>query len=89
MRTLLIAGGSLAFGILVLLPHFEGWQCGLMVLAMIIAGLSAVFVWNRFFPPAFTVDPHDSYVEYEFRDARMAEQFARLNGIQENESSDT
>ncbi len=81
-RTLLIAGGSFAFGIFVLLPRLEGWQCGLSVLAMTVAGLGAVFVWNRLLPPAFSVDPHDSYVEFEFRDRRLAEAFSRLNEAQ-------
>jgi hypothetical protein len=84
VRTLLIAGGSFAFGILYLLPRFEGWTCGLIVLGMCVFGFAAVFVWNRVFPPAFNVDPHDTCVEYEFRDVGTFREFAELNGASED-----
>jgi len=82
-RTLAIAGGSLAFGIVVLLPRYPGWVCGLTVLGLCILGFAVVFVWNRFFPPAFDLDPHAHTVEYEFRDANLAREFAELNGAVE------
>jgi hypothetical protein len=80
VRTLAIAGGALAFGIFYLLPRYEGWVCGLTVLGLCIVGFAAVFVWNRSFPPAFNVDPHDWHVEYEFRDEGLFREFVALNG---------
>jgi hypothetical protein len=80
---LLIAGGSLAFGLLVLLPHLQGWQCGLIVLGICVVGFAAVFVWNRLFPPPFNIDPHHTQIDYEFRDRRLCEEFAQLNGATE------
>jgi CHASE2 domain-containing sensor protein len=79
-RTLLIGGASFAFGMIYLLPRSEGWAVGLIVLGLCCVGFLAVFVWNRFFPPAFQVDVHSAYVEYEFRDGALAREFAELNG---------
>jgi hypothetical protein len=79
-RTLIIAGACFAFGMIYLLPRLEGWATGLIVLGLCCVGFLAVFLWNRFFPPAFRVDVHDAYVEYEFRDATLAREFAELNG---------
>ena len=79
IRTLLIAGGAFAFGMIYLLPRMQGWLTGLTVLGLIVVGFGAQFVWNRFFPPAFDVDPNKIQVEYEFRDQSFGEEFARLN----------
>jgi hypothetical protein len=79
-RTLIIAGACFAFGMICLLPRLEGWATGLIVLGLCCAGFLAVLLWNRFFPPAFQVDVHSAYVEYEFRDAALAREFAELNG---------
>ena len=79
-RTLIIAGVCLAFGLIFLLPHLEGWATGLIVLGLCCVGFLAVFIWNRFFPPAFNVDVRSTYVEYEFRDGPLAREFAELNG---------
>lgn len=78
-RTLLIAGGAFAFGMLYLLPRFPGWATGLMVLGLCILGFAAIFLWNQFYPPSFSVDPHDAQIDYEFRDSILGEEFARLN----------
>jgi len=80
-RTLIIGGASFAFGMVFLLPHLEGWATGLIVLGLCSAGFLAVFVWNRFFPPAFNVDVRQTYVEYEFRDASLAREFGELNQV--------
>jgi hypothetical protein len=79
-RTLIIGGASFAFGMIYLLPRLEGWATGLIVLGLCCVGFLAVFLWNRFFPPAFQVDVHETRVEYEFRDAALAQEFAELNG---------
>jgi hypothetical protein len=79
VRTLLIAGASFAFGMICLLPRLEGWATGLIVLGLCGVGFQAVFLWNRFFPPAFNVDVRSTYVEYEFRDDGLARAFAELN----------
>jgi hypothetical protein len=78
-RTLIIAGACFAFGMIYLLPRLEGWATGLIVLGLCCVGFLAVFLWNRFFPPAFQVDVHSAHVEYEFRDAALAREFAELN----------
>ncbi len=78
-RTLIIAGASFAFGMVFLLPRLEGWATGLIVLGLCCLGFLAVFIWNRFFPPAFNVDVHQTCVEYEFRDEALAREFAELN----------
>jgi hypothetical protein len=52
----------------------------LIVLGLCCVGFLAVFLWNRFFPPAFQVDVHPAHVEYEFRDGVLAREFAELNG---------
>ena len=80
LRTTLIAGSAFAFGILFLSRRFPGWATGLMVLVLCVVGFAVVFVWNQFFPPGFSVDPHDAYIDYEFRDRALGEEFARLNG---------
>jgi hypothetical protein len=79
-RTLIIAGASFAFGMIYLLPRLEGWATGLIVLGLCCVGFLAVFLWNRFFPPAFQVDVHAAHVEYEFRNGALAREFAELNG---------
>ena len=79
-RTLIIAGACFAFGMIYLLPRLEGWATGLIVLGLCGVGFLAVFLWNRFFPPAFQVDVHETHVEYEFREAALAQEFAELNG---------
>ncbi len=79
-RTLIIAGACFAFGVIYLLPRLEGWATGLIVLGLCGIGFLAVFIWNRFFPPAFQVDVHETHVEYEFGDAALAQEFAELNG---------
>ncbi len=79
-RTLIIGGTCFAFGMIYLLPRLEGWATGLIVLGLCCVGFLAVFLWNRFFPPAFQVDVHRTSVEYEFRDATLAQEFAELNG---------
>ena len=69
-----------------LLPHLEGWATGLIVLGLCCMGFLAVFIWNRFFPPAFNVDVRQTCVEYEFRDGALAREFAELNqACSENE----
>ena len=49
------------------------------MLGLCCVGFLAVFIWNRFFPPAFNVDVRQTHVEYEFRDASLAREFAELN----------
>ena len=49
------------------------------MLGLCCMGFLAVFIWNRFFPPAFNVDVRQTYVEYEFRDSSLAREFAELN----------
>jgi hypothetical protein len=84
LRTLLIGGGAFAFAFLYMLPRgYEGWVCGVTTLGLCAVGFSAVFIWNRIFPPAFNVDPHASTVDYEFRDRQTWEEFARLNGAED------
>jgi hypothetical protein len=78
-RTLIIGGASCLFGIFYLLPHLGDVATGVTVLGLCFVGFSVVFVWNRLFPPAFQVDVHSTYVEYEFRDAALAREFAELN----------
>jgi hypothetical protein len=39
------------------------------------------YIWQRFHPPAFNVSVSDRIVEYEFRDRKVFEEFAKLNGI--------
>jgi len=79
LLTLVIAGSSLAFGIVYLLPRLPGWACGLIVLFLCVLGFAIAFVWNRTCPAVFDVDPHDNYVEYEFTDARFYREFMELN----------
>jgi hypothetical protein len=79
-RTLLLGAACFAFGMIYLLPRLEGWAAGLIVLGLCGAGFLAVFIWNRFSPPAFQMDVHETQVEYEFRDAALAQEFAELNG---------
>jgi len=74
------AGACFTFGMIYLLPRLEGWATGLIVLGLCSVGFLAVFLWNRFLPPAFQVDVHETHVEYEFRDAALAREFAELNG---------
>jgi len=52
----------------------------LIVLGLCSVGFLAVFLWNRFYPPAFQVDVHQTCVEYEFREGTLAREFAELNG---------
>ncbi len=78
-RTLIIGGVSVAFGMIYLLPRLADWATGLIVLGLCCVGFLAVFLWNRFFPPAFGVDVHETSVEYEFRDGVLAREFAELN----------
>ncbi len=80
-RTLVIGGASFAFGMIYLLPRLGDVATGLTVLGLCGVGFLAVFLWNRFFPPAFQVDVHRTYVEYEFRDAALAREFAEWNGV--------
>jgi hypothetical protein len=80
-RTLIIAGASFAFGFVYLRPRWGDVATGLTVLGLCCVGFLFVFIWNRFFPPAFQVDVHSRYVEYEFRDASLAREFAELNGV--------
>lgn len=77
--TLVIAGAAFAFGLLYLLPRLPGFATGIIVLGIIIAGFGVGFVVGRFYPARFDVDPHDRYVEYEFKDRAMAQEFAALN----------
>ena len=77
--TLLIAGAAFAFGMVYLLPRLPGFATGLIVLGLIILGFGVSFVINRFYPPPFDVDPHDVYVEYEFRNPELAKEFVELN----------
>jgi len=49
---------------------------GLTVLGLCRVGFLAVFIWSRFYPPAFTVDVRSTHVEYEFRDGSLAREFA-------------
>jgi len=78
-RTLIIAGVSLAFGLVVLLPRLGDLPTGLITLALCGLGFVAVFIWNRFFPPAFNVEVRDAHVEYEFREESLAREFGELN----------
>jgi hypothetical protein len=79
LLTLLIAA-ALAFGIAVLLPLLPGWATGLIVLGICILGFFAQFAWSLLLPPPFSVEPRDHHVDYEFRDAALAEEFATMNG---------
>ena len=80
-RTLIIGGVSCVLGIFYLLPQLGDVATGLTVLGLCCVGFLAVFIWNRFFPPAFQVDVHSTYVEYEFRDGTLARDFAELNQV--------
>jgi len=42
-------------------------------------GIIAFVVWRVAFPPLFSVEPHDTFIVYEFRDVAMAEGFRRVN----------
>jgi hypothetical protein len=79
VRSLVIAGACFAFGGTYLGGRFEGWVTGLIVLGLIGVSFLAMFCWNRVFPPAFSVDPGMVTMEYEFRDADTAREFALLN----------
>ena len=78
--TLLIAAGALAFGIAVLQHVLPGWVTGLIVLGICGIAFFAQAAWSILRPPPFSIDPHDRYVDYEFRDPALAEEFARING---------
>ncbi len=78
-RTLVIGAASLAFGIIYLLPRLGDVATGLTVLGLCGVGFLAVFIWNRFFPPAFNIDVRQTHVEYEFRDRSLAREFAEVN----------
>jgi hypothetical protein len=67
-------------GIAILLPRLPDLTTGLIVLGLIGASFMGIFIWNRFFPPAFTLDPRRLAVDYEFRDPEQAAEFARANG---------
>jgi hypothetical protein len=88
-RTLAIAGGSLAFGLIYLLPRYEGWLCGLIVLGLCIAGFSVEFIWNQLVPPAFDLDAQGRWMDYQFKDPDRAQEFATLNGAEEQSEADT
>lgn len=79
-RTLLIAVVAFFFGYFVLLEWLPGWATGLIVLGLVVSGFAVVFVWSRVRPPAFAIDLAAASVDYEFRDATLAEEFAALNG---------
>ncbi|MEN6574930.1 MAG: hypothetical protein ABFD90_01210 [Phycisphaerales bacterium] len=78
-RTLIIAGVCVAFGLIFLLPRLGDMGTGLAVLGLCCVGFLAVFIWNRFFPPVFTVDVRETHVEYEFRNGSLANEFAESN----------
>ena len=71
---------SLVFGIIVVLPLLPGWATGLIVLGICVLGFFAQAAWGILRPPPFAVDPHDHYVDYEFRSPERAEEFALMNG---------
>ena len=48
------------------------WFAGAIALLTFLA-------WRVAFPPAFSVEPDDQYVSFEFRDVGMAQAFRRLN----------
>ncbi len=88
LRTILIGGAALAFGLIVLLPVLPGWAAGLIVLGLSVIGFAAVFVWNLRHPPAFAIDAGPRRVDYEFRDDDLGREFAGLNGASEMEDAD-
>ena len=80
VRALLIAGLAMWLGIAILLPRLPDVTTGLIVLGLISATFMGIAIWDRIFPPAFTVDPRRLTVDYEFRDPKQAAEFARVNG---------
>ena len=86
VRTLLVAVVAFFFGYLVLLRWLPGWATGLIVLGLTILGFVLLFIWSRRYPPAFVVDVGAASVDYEFRDAALAEEFAALNGAVEQDA---
>ena len=76
LAPLLIVGGGVAL-LLVLESRTKSagpiaWFAGAIALLTFLA-------WRVAFPPAFSVEPDDQYVSFEFRDVRMAQAFRRLN----------
>jgi len=76
LAPLLIVGGGVAL-LLVLESRTKSagpiaWFAGAIALLTFLA-------WRVAFPPAFSVEPDDQYVSFEFRDVGMAQAFRRLN----------
>lgn len=73
-----------------LLPDYlrlEGW----LMMGTALVCLLPWYLWEIFFPPPFDMTAYADSVDYEFRDAEYAEEFALLNkaaGEAEQLSSD-
>jgi hypothetical protein len=80
-RGVLVVAGAIAIGGWFLLSRLGWWLTALAVLGLCCIGFFLVAVWNRLRPAAFSVDPHLTVIDYEFRDSELAREFALLNEV--------
>jgi hypothetical protein len=72
---LIVAGGIVLLQVLQSRTKSAGpiaWFAGAIALV-------AFVVWRVAFPPPFSVEPHDEFISFEFRDFVRAQEFRRLN----------
>lgn len=51
-----------------------------VAMALMLVCLCPYFLWEVFFPPSIDITAYSESVDYEFRDADYAYEFAELNG---------
>tara|TARA_R110002073_G_scaffold36582_10_gene106513 strand:- start:4467 stop:4736 length:270 start_codon:yes stop_codon:yes gene_type:complete len=78
--TLVFAALFMAF----LWPHLDDFVARSLrkwvAMGLILVCLAPYFFWETFYPPAIDITAYTDSVDYEFRDADFAYEFASLNG---------
>ena len=64
-------------------PHMDEWVARpirkWVAIGMILVCLAPYFLWETIYPPAIDITAYKNSVDYEFRDAGYASEFAELN----------
>jgi hypothetical protein len=86
VRTVVAAAAGLAIGFLLVFGSVENLKSkkdpaleALLVFGFVVASIVAVVVWERLFPPQFTVEVEGLFVTYQFRGPENARRFAEQN----------
>jgi hypothetical protein len=83
LRTLLVAG--VAVGGAMMLFYWLGFRdaaLGGIALGTLSVAMIGLVAWEMTHPPEFKIDVGPFNVDYEFRDAEYAREFAELNGLE-------